>query len=148
METLRDSLVGGLLRWGEDDTEPALLGLDEMWGTSDRSNTLLLLSKSGVAELRLKDAKLASSLSPEVGWDSPTSDLFSSTTLTFVLGVAFSTPEPLFTKTFSLLCFLPSIILFEAATLLCLLKVDPAFLMPLLVPPAEWVTDLELSVWD
>ena len=138
METLRDSLVGGLLRRGEDDTEPALLGLDEMCGISDGSNTLLLFSKSGVAELRLKDAKLASSLPPIVGWDSPTFDLLSSTALTCVLGVALSTLESFFTKTFSLLCSLPSSALpLEANTLLFLLKVDPAFLVPLLVPPAD-----------
>ena len=40
--------------------DPALLGFDEMRCTSDEaSNTLLLLSKSGVAELRRNDAKLA-----------------------------------------------------------------------------------------
>lgn len=67
METLRDSLVGGLLRRGDEDLESALLGLDEMRGISDGSNTLLLLSKSGVAELRRKEAKLASSPPPKVG---------------------------------------------------------------------------------
>ena len=67
IETLRDSFVGGLLRRGDDDLVPALLGLDEVCGFSDGSNTLLVLSKSGVAELRLREAKLASSPLPKAG---------------------------------------------------------------------------------
>ena len=67
METLRDSLVGGLLARGDDaaDLDPALLGFDETCGNSDGSNTSLVLSRSGVAELRLREAKLAASPAPK-----------------------------------------------------------------------------------
>lgn len=106
MDTLRDSFVGGLLGRGEDDFDPALLGLDEMCGISYGSNTLLLFSKSGVAELRRKEAKLASSPLPKAGWEFSTFDLLPLMALTCVLGVAFRRPESFFTKTFSLLfCF-------------------------------------------
>ena len=106
IETLRDSFVGGLLRRGEDDLVPALLGLDELCGFSDGLNTLLVFSKSGVAELRLREAKLASSPLPKAGWEFPTFDLLPVMELACVLGVGFCRPESFFTKASSLLlCF-------------------------------------------
>lgn len=140
METLRDSFVGGLLRRGEDDLDPALLGLDEMCGISDGSNTILVLSKSGVAELRLKEAKLASSPPPKAGWEFPTFDLLPVMALTCVLGVGFRRPESFFTKTFSLLLCFPLSGLCNADTLLCFVKL---VLIPLLVPPVDWLAGLK-----
>ena len=155
IDTLRDSLVGGLLKRGEDDRDPALLGLDEMCGISEWSNTLLLLSKSGVAELRRKDAKLASSPPPKALCEFPTWELLPFTAVvTCVLGAAFRKPESFLTKTLSLLLWealewrFPLSWLLEANTLLCFPKLDPLSLFLVTWPllPLGWLTDLKQKI--
>ena len=148
METLRDSLVGGRLKRGEDDPT-LLLGFDEMYATSP-SNTLLLLSKSGVAELRRRDAKLASSPPPSLLWELPMFDLLPAViteALTSVgLGVALCNPESFLIKIFSLLAWdalewWP----FNDDTLLCFEKLDVLSLflgLWLLLISGGWLTDL------
>ena len=154
METLRDSLVGGRLKRGEDDPT-LLLGFDEMYATSP-SNTLLLLSKSGVAELRRRDAKLASSPPPSLLWELPIFDLLPAViteALTSAgLGVALCNPESFLIKMFSLLawdalewCF-PLSWPFNDDTLLCFEKLDVLSLFLglwwLLLISGGWLTDL------